>query len=88
MANNDAAAAKPKTVTVELRDLGLRGQTVHTRWGNVKFDENGMSKLTVPEVDVPLLQAMNPFSWLASDHLSYQMGLEKAKQKPDSKSEK
>ncbi len=55
-------------VTAKLRCLALRGETVHTRWGHVSFDGNGLSSLEVPEEELQMLRDIRPFSWLAEDH--------------------
>ena len=55
-------------VTAKLRCLDLRGETVHTRWGHVKFDKDGLAELKVPEEELPMLRAIRPHSWLAEDH--------------------
>lgn len=66
-----APGKKRKTTVAPLRALHHRGETVNTRWGAVTFDANGLAELELPEDEVPMLQAIKPFSWLASDHTSY-----------------
>ena len=70
---NDKERAKPaepaKKVTAKLRCLDLRGETVHTRWGNVKFDKDGLAELRVPEGELQMLRDVKPHSWLAEDHV-------------------
>lgn len=56
-------------VKVKLRALDLRGETVSTRWGLVRFDKDGLSELKLDEDEVHMLRAMKPFSWLADDHV-------------------
>jgi len=56
-------------VVAKLRCLDHRGETVHTRWGDVIFDRDGLADLEVPEEDVALLRAHRPYSWLADDHV-------------------
>ena len=70
-----------KIVTAKLRCLGHRGEVVHTRWGNVRFDKDGLAELKVPEDEVSMLRAMRPHSWLAEDHISYQLQLKHGQQK-------
>ncbi len=60
-----------KTVAAKLRCLDHRGETVHTRWGHVSFDADGLAELEVPEDELPMLRAFKPYSWLADDHPSY-----------------
>lgn len=66
---NEQAADKVRKVTAKLRCLDQRGETVHTRWGNVTFDKEGLAELEVPEDEVSMLRAIRPFSWLAEDHV-------------------
>jgi len=51
-------------VTAKLRVLDLRGETVHTRWGYVTFDKDGLAELEVPEEELQMLRNTNPFPWL------------------------
>lgn len=73
--NIDAKESSPtlpapavKTVTAKLRCLDHKGETVHTRWGSVTFDRDGLADLEVPESELHMLGMTRPFSWLASDH--------------------
>lgn len=71
-----------KLVKVKLRDLSLRGETVHTRWGHVSFDRDGMSELELPEDEVQMLRNIKPFSWLADDHVPPKRAPEPAEPEP------
>jgi hypothetical protein len=48
----DTKTAEPKIVKVRVRDTSCRGDTVHTRWGDAKFDREGYAELDVPEADL------------------------------------
>ena len=48
-------------IKVKLRDMNLRGETVHTVWGHVTFSAEGLADLEVDEADLPLLVAQK---WL------------------------
>jgi hypothetical protein len=74
MAKNDEPA-EAKTVVTKLRCLDHRGETVHTRWGHVTFDGEGLAEIEVPENELQMLREIRPHSWLAEDHISYQMML-------------
>lgn len=52
-------------VKVKVRDLSLRGETVHTRWGFVTFDRDGTSDLELDEAEVPMLRDIKPYPWIA-----------------------
>lgn len=80
-----AGAATPKTVVAKLRCLDLRGETVHTRWGDVSFDRDGLSKVEVPEDELQMLRDIKPHSWLVEDHTSYNMARVEKKAKADGK---
>ena len=51
-------------VKAKLRVLDLRGDTVHTRWGHVTFDKDGLAELEVPEEELDMLRQTKPFPWL------------------------
>jgi hypothetical protein len=51
-------------VKAKLRVLDLRNEKVHTRWGYVQFDNDGMAELEVPEDELDMLRQTKPFPWL------------------------
>lgn len=57
-----------KMVTAKLRVLDLRGETIHTRWGHVKFDQDGLAEVEVPEHELDMLRQTKPFPWLDERH--------------------
>ena len=53
-----------KMVKAKLRALDLRNEKVHTRWGYVQFDKDGLAELDVPEAELQMLRDIKPFPWL------------------------
>lgn len=51
-------------VRAKLRVLDLKNEKVHTRWGHVQFDKDGLAELEVEESDLQLLRDTKPFPWL------------------------
>ena len=69
MARNDqdqaaSAPTRAKTVKAKLRVLDHKNQTVHTRWGQVKFDGDGCATVDVPEDELQMLRDTKPYPWL------------------------
>jgi len=48
-------------VTAKLRSPSLAGDTIHTQWGHVSFDSDGLASLEVDEADLPRLRGLG---WL------------------------
>lgn len=67
--DRDKVTNASKTVVAKLRCLDLRGETVHTRWGDVIFDQDGLAELEVPEHEYGMLRDVRPYSWLAEDQV-------------------